>query len=389
MLVSILFSASSDRVRAAPLQAYDPPIGELLINEESVPLSVVDVFAKTVFPAVDYCSPFSDKYVLNAFINQRLLANTPIVEKQVKPKPPSQPLAALPAIAPGKISADPNRSLVAGKTATLYIEREASFTAETDDTKSTPQISPRKIPTPQRSQIGHQRRQEFRQQLARLGEFSGASRADKQYIADMTRKVARHRKSIQTVITDAEVEHYYHSLLSDRDSRLVDVHAIQYRTLLLTSDDPQTVGIAVDMLANEGQLGTFPMLLTPEGRRLIPGAGDAVQRVWARLADIDPEIRGPYSIPQGSTFIHSAGSIGNHYPESYKLYYVYDNKFYPVIEREEDIPNISPDTFLRDDLYQVKLKERYRTLRKKAVITLDGKLVADAPEHFDCSTVPR
>ena len=77
-----LIAATIVVTASIPLSVTTLCASPLVINNEPVPLSVVDAFGRAMLDSNDYCPPMSDQLVLDNFVKQQLLANKSDAEKQ-------------------------------------------------------------------------------------------------------------------------------------------------------------------------------------------------------------------------------------------------------------------------------------------------------------------
>lgn len=360
-----------------PLSVTTLCASPLVIDNESVPLSVVDAFGRTMFDSDSYCPPLSDQFVLDSFVKQQLLANKSDAEKQTILDQSLQP-----ALKPHLDKLEKLHQLIKQESndkrvGNVYKKIIARTNDEIKKIKRHHKLESKRAHRPSRH---HQRR---------LRATTDVSAADKNYIRAMLGKVSHYTQHIKSSITDEDVETYYQLLVQKKDKRLVDVHLFKYRHLLLTSIDQQTVDRATDLLIKDerppGMSDQFSLLITPEGSRLIPGAQRSDKNpLWSTLDTFDQVQKDPSKITAGATLFENAGPIGGPYLQSYRLLYIYDKKIHPLILLNDDSVRESPASFLRQQLYEDRMRQVIESLRSDAVVTLNGKEVIEATVYARC-----
>jgi len=224
-------------------------------------------------------------------------------------------------------------------------------------------------------------------QPQKLRTLENVSAADKNHIGTMISKVTRYERHIRSAITDQEIEQHYQQLVQQKDKRLVDVHVFQYRHLWVTSNDQQTVSRATKLLVNDEPPPTgLHWLITPESDRFFPVTDDPgdSRLSWSTLESLDEVKRDPSSITKGTMLIEESGPIGILYPQSYLLRYIVDKKFYPLIGIDEDTVHKFTTSFLRAEIYTIKMENVYKSLRADSVVTLNGNVIAKATDYPQC-----
>lgn len=330
-----------------------------------------------MFDSDSYCPPLSDQFVLDSFVKQQLLANKSDAEKQTILDQSLQP-----ALKPHLDKLEKLHQLIKQESndkrvGNVYKKIIARTNDEIKKIKRHHKLESKRAHRPSRH---HQRR---------LRATTDVSAADKNYIRAMLGKVSHYTQHIKSSITDEDVETYYQLLVQKKDKRLVDVHLFKYRHLLLTSIDQQTVDRATDLLIKDerppGMSDQFSLLITPEGSRLIPGAQRSDKNpLWSTLDTFDQVQKDPSKITAGSTLLENAGPIGGPYLQSYRLLYIYDKKIHPLILLNDDSVRESPASFLRQQLYEDRMRQVIESLRSDAVVTLNGKEVIEATVYARC-----
>jgi len=345
----------------------------LLIDNEEVPLSAVDVFAKSIIKRTDYCPPVSDKFALDTFVRQLLLARKSETEEkedrderiQRAVKPHVEKL--------NKAKSSLDRQRDNKGVARVYKKQISRITTDIELIKD-------------KHNQDFQSRTHFRvSSHNRLKQLDTASESDKQLVARMTGLVNLYAQQIRSDITGDVVQQYHEQLVQLKDKRIVDVHLFEHRSLYLTSNDTTTIDLAAEFLRkNANDASSSGLLMTG-----IPGVlvtPDNGRTHWSRLDSFDTVKTDPGALNAGSTIVEKANHpsfarVG----EVYVLTYIYDKKYYQVVPLDIPIPyyHASPRT-LRQEVYRNRMESIYKTLRAQSVVTMNGATVIEANDYAEC-----
>ena len=196
---------------------------QLVIDQEIVPLSIVEAYGKSTIERRDYCPPVSDKYVLDTFIRDALIARKSsafeLAQYTNTLELTLQPLLLEIEKLHGLISSNySNHDAIE-----IYRKQIRRIESDIDNVVLDSHRNFRRY-----TQFSGTR-------FDRLNALHNLSIEDKYHIKKIIGYADLHKSKIRDGISDAVIQQHYDKLVEKKDKRLVNVHVFKHRSLYLSS----------------------------------------------------------------------------------------------------------------------------------------------------------
>jgi len=340
----------------------------LTVGDQRFSKSTIDAYGKRMIRRQNYCPPYSDKFVLDSFINSVLLVREARDSERelhnqainLALKPYNAQIAKI-----ERFKQKHDQKSVAVKVYQKQIKRHKDWMEDISLKMESNYLYRTTFDIESNNRIAYQ---------------SDLTEKDKQLLVDMKGFVSLFESRIRSQISDEMVQLRYDELLEAKDKRVTDVYVFLSGSIPQMSIDESSIAKGVEFIKSILD-SSENFVRTPEGT-VLPNPTS-----WSLLEHVNEVQEDLAKITIGSKMIEKYDDrMTPDGRQIYRLTYIHDIKHFSTIGLFETTGRglTTPSHIIREELYDELMETARDKLWLQSKVLFNGEVIAKASNYTPC-----